>query len=397
VTFLAYLSRGGDYEVLTEDNWNSHLGRDQGYGGEDFYFRVNTGKFAHPAVVDGDTLVILFTGVGVDEGHSGAIVDTVDTDVGQQDWGSSSWGVSVNPAVPEGLVATNVAVGVVDLCWRPSGAPKGVLSYRVYRSAQPSGAGNGASDGRYLRLAGGLIDTTYRDLSAPRTLCWYLVVAQDSLAPAEVYLSGHSAEAIIDAALPVQLVGFTATGGDGLVTLRWRTESEWNNRGFHLYRAQQPGGDGRRITPALIAGAGNSSESRDYGWQDGRVDNGQTYWYQLESVDLWGGTRRYGPVSATPTGALPHTCRLHQNYPNPFNPHTWISYQLAEGGPVSVMIYNIQGQLVRTLVEGPQSPGHYRIPWDGQDLHGYPAASGIYFCRLSTDKLHQVIKMMLIR
>jgi hypothetical protein len=404
VSFIAYLAReDGDYEILTEDNWNSHLGRDWGYGGDSLCFRVHTGSFVHPAVVDGDTLVILFTGLGAEQGNSGVLRDVVDTDVVQQDWGHSPWGVSSNPAVPAGLEALNVAPGVVDLCWHACGAGDGVLSYRVYRSSQPSGAGNGASDGRYIRVARGLVDTTYRDGGAPQSLCWYLVVAVDSLAPGSLRFSGHSDEVGTDAALPVQLVSFTATGGEGVVVLRWRTESEWDNRGFHLYRGQELGGDWERVTPELIAGAGNSSEPRNYVWRDGRVEPGGTYWYELESVDLLGGTRRWGPVSATPTEALsstaavPQACLLWPNFPNPFNAHTWIRYQLAEGGPVSVKIYNIKGQLIRTLVDGPQPPGYYQVRWDGQDRQRTPAASGIYFCQLKSNQFTGITKMILIR
>jgi hypothetical protein len=306
----------------------------------------------------------------------------------------------VNPAVPTGLVAFNVAPGVVDLSWSPCVLPQGVLSYRVYRSSQPSGAGNGASDGRYLRVAQGIVDTTYRDVGAPQTLCWYLVVAVDSVAPAEVYLSGHSDEVGTDAALPVQLVSFTATGGQGVVLLRWRTESEWNHEGFHLYRALRAGGEYERITPELIAGAGSSSEPRDYGWQDRRVEPGRTYWYQLESVDGMGGARRYGPVSATPTGvlaAVPAKSLLLPNSPNPFNARTWIRYQLAEGGSVSVKIYNVTGQLVTTLVEGSQPPGYYQVPWEGQDHRGAPAASGLYLCQLKSNQFTATTKMILIK
>jgi len=88
--------------------------------------------------------------------------------------------------------------------------------------------------------------------------------------------------------LPVELSAFTADGGDGLVTLDWTTESESDNLGFHLYRSEDDSRNFQRITQELIAGGGNTTGSRDYCWQDRRVENGRTYWYRLESVDLSG-------------------------------------------------------------------------------------------------------------
>jgi hypothetical protein len=223
------------------------------------------------------------------------------------------------------------------------------------------------------------------------------VAAADSAAPDSISLSGHSDEVLIDAALPVQLTSFTATGGQEMVTLEWITESEWNNRGFHIYRRQETGEIFRRITSQLIDGAGNSSEPRVYTWQDRRVENEQIYWYQLESLDLQGQTRTYGPVSAMPVEALPQAYRLCQNYPNPFNPDTWIGYQLPEHALVSLKIYNVRGQLVKTLMDGEQAPGAHRVRWNGRDHQGSPAASGVYFCQMRSGQFTETTKMVLLK
>jgi N-acetylneuraminic acid mutarotase len=207
----------------------------------------------------------------------------------------------------------------------------------------------------------------------------------------------------VDLNVPVELSSFTATGGKDLITLEWTTESEQDNEGFHIYRRADPDRLFERINPELIPGAGNCSSSRDYHWKDRHVENGQTYWYQLESVDFQGRTERYGPISAaTMTSqpeieALPATCRLFPNYPNPFNPETWISYQLSQGGHVSLEIYNVQGQLISVLMDRQQEPGLYRVRWDGRGRDGTIAASGLYFCRLKTERLVEITKMILIR
>jgi len=79
---------------------------------------------------------------------------------------------------------------------------------------------------------------------------------------------------------------------------------------------------------------------------------------------------------------FPKTYQLKQNYPNPFNPTTSISYQLSAGSDVKLMIFNVRGQLIRTLVSGQQAAGRYQVMWNGLDEHGRQVASGIYLYRL---------------
>jgi len=219
----------------------------------------------------------------------------------------------------------------------------------------------------------------------------------DSTTKNGILLSGHTDEVSIDAALPVELTSFTATAGADQVILEWITESEWDNQGFYVERREDPAAQFERITQSLIAGAGNSSESRAYSWVDRQVENGHTYWYQLVSVDFGGDSRTYGPVSATPIETLPRSYGLSQNYPNPFNPETWILYQLPEPALVSIKIYNIRGQQVKNLREEEQSSGIYRVRWDGHNHQGNPAASGVYFCRMTSGPFTKTIKMILLR
>ena len=98
---------------------------------------------------------------------------------------------------------------------------------------------------------------------------------------------------------------------------------------------------------------------------------------------------------------LPTTFRLFQNYPNPFNSATALGYQLSgvsgQQMVVSLKIYNIAGQLVRTLVEGTKEPGKYSVVWNGRNKDNYPVASGIYLCRLRVDGAAQTRKIVLLR
>ena len=98
-------------------------------------------------------------------------------------------------------------------------------------------------------------------------------------------------------------------------------------------------------------------------------------------------------VESTPTEFA-----LLQNFPNPFNPETTIGYNLAEGGDVSLRIYNIVGQVVRTLVNERQSAGRYQVRWSGSDDRGVAVSSGIYFYQVSAaGKFQDVKRLMLLK
>ena len=89
---------------------------------------------------------------------------------------------------------------------------------------------------------------------------------------------------------------------------------------------------------------------------------------------------------------------LLQNFPNPFNPETTIGYELAESADVTLQIYNVVGQVVRTLIASEsQSVGRYQVRWDGMDDRGMPVSSGIYFYQISAGKFQDVRKLMLLK
>jgi len=97
------------------------------------------------------------------------------------------------------------------------------------------------------------------------------------------------------------------------------------------------------------------------------------------------------------TDSYPERFSLHQNAPNPFNPTTLIRYEVpSEGGRVLLSIYDVEGRLVCTLVDGVESPGVKFTSWDGRNAAGRRVASGIYFCRLTARNFEQTLKMVLL-
>ncbi|MCK4311221.1 MAG: T9SS type A sorting domain-containing protein, partial [Candidatus Cloacimonetes bacterium] len=85
------------------------------------------------------------------------------------------------------------------------------------------------------------------------------------------------------------------------------------------------------------------------------------------------------------------------NYPNPFNPETTINYSLKENSKVSLKVYNIKGQKVKTLVHEVLPAGEHSIVWDGSDSDGKRVVSGIYFYKLKSGDYQKINKMILIK
>ena len=98
----------------------------------------------------------------------------------------------------------------------------------------------------------------------------------------------------------VKLMSFEAVASDAAVALAWRTGSELDNLGFHLYRAPSQGGPWTRLTSSLIPGLGSSAVGRAYSFRDVDLLNGTRYFYRLEDVDASSKVASHGPVSAVP-------------------------------------------------------------------------------------------------
>ncbi|MFQ6603958.1 MAG: lamin tail domain-containing protein [Fidelibacterota bacterium] len=95
--------------------------------------------------------------------------------------------------------------------------------------------------------------------------------------------------------------------------------------------------------------------------------------------------------------AIPESFALHQNYPNPFNPITTIEYDVPEITRVQIVIYNVMGQRIRTLVNSEIQPGYHRVLWNGTNDFGMPVASGMYFYQIKADNFNQVKKLILMK
>jgi flagellar hook assembly protein FlgD len=93
----------------------------------------------------------------------------------------------------------------------------------------------------------------------------------------------------------------------------------------------------------------------------------------------------------------PIPTRLLGNYPNPFNPNTTIEFEISKEGFTKLEIFNVKGQLVRTLLSENTGKGYHAAYWNGLDDKSNPVSTGIYFYKLSSSAKCLTKKMLLLK
>ncbi|MGH2570573.1 MAG: FlgD immunoglobulin-like domain containing protein, partial [bacterium] len=109
------------------------------------------------------------------------------------------------------------------------------------------------------------------------------------------------------------------------------------------------------------------------------------------------GSREVTAPAATATGPIPAALALEPPRPNPFREGVTIEYALPAPGPVEVAIYDATGRVVRRIVQGERPAGAHKESWNGRDAFGHPAASGVYFVRLTAGSETRLRKVILAR
>jgi hypothetical protein len=194
---------------------------------------------------------------------------------------------------------------------------------------------------------------------------------------------------------------YSGSGSSGQATVQWCLEEGYPSLAFHIFRSTNEGGPYQKINADPI----DPDQPQLYTYVDYQVSSDATYWYKLGLADFSDSLPLFGPISVTiRTGvegekefAGPTSYQLSQNYPNPFNPETTIRYQVPESSPVSLVIYNLLGQRVRTLVEETKEAGYHHVQWDGRDEWGGTVASGVYFYHMKAGPYSQSKKMTLLK
>ena len=202
-----------------------------------------------------------------------------------------------------------------------------------------------------------------------------------------------------DVSLPVELSSLTARSKGQTVALEWVTESERDNLGFVLERSQDKLSwvtIASYLTHNTLEGQGTTSSRTEYTFTDKTVTNEADYTYRLFEVNIEGQQKVIASTSVH-IEALPETMQLFAAYPNPFNPLTTVTYQLAKETHVQISVYNTLGSHIKTLCNGTQPPGCYRVNWNATDENGSKVPSGTFFIRMQTEKVTQTEKVLLIK
>jgi hypothetical protein len=175
------------------------------------------------------------------------------------------------------------------------------------------------------------------------------------------------------------------------ITLTWATTSENDNMGFNILRSRSEKAAFEKINSELIA----PRPDGQYSWIDNTAKAGERYYYKLEDISRSGQATQHGPVSADMP--VPQQFDLAQNYPNPFNPVTNIRFQLPAAGKVLLQVFNTNGQLIRTLVDGEVAAGYHQILWDARNDAGAQVVTGVYYYRILTHGMSVTKKMALLK
>ncbi|MBD3170246.1 MAG: T9SS type A sorting domain-containing protein [candidate division Zixibacteria bacterium] len=187
------------------------------------------------------------------------------------------------------------------------------------------------------------------------------------------------------------------------IIIEWdyATETDFNH--YNIYRSNESG-----FSPSIenLIGETDTSLYYDIDW-----DSTENLYYLVTSVDNQDNESDPSPelgviltsVFGDDEPFIPYKIELSQNYPNPFNPRTTIKYTIPDLGPqpaqVELVVFNILGEKVKSLVNTRQGVGTYTVIWDGSDDNGNDVSSGVYFYQLKVwgFPIGKVKKMVLVR
>lgn len=304
---------------------------------------------------------------------------------------------SARPATPTSLQVSGTSSSR-SLTWNDNTCPNSVIytdeagvtstydlvenqetGFRVYRKAT-SGSWDGTLNGYSLVATVGANITNWTDNAYLTGSHSYVVVAYNSggnSLPKAEFTATYTPPLSVTITGPTSL-GWkqtgtwtaNASGGAGSYTYEWRYR--YNGTGSWSGVV----GTSQTYTRTML--------DTDFELQVKVASNGEIA-YDTHYVNY--GIDKATEPSVAEDSALPEDFILSQNFPNPFNPQTEIRFGLPVAADVNLVIFNLLGQPVRTLVSNSQSAGYYRQAWYGNDNSGRQAASGVYIYRIEVKPL----------
>ena len=295
---------------------------------------------------------------------------------------------------PQNLVAI-AGNQIVDLSWNaPTDGSSGtLLEYILYRGTSANDLNPHATLPLSLQI--------YEDTELTNGMTYFYQISAIYTEPA--------GESLRIPMTPVQAIPYvwnppqnlTLVVGNGQVTLNWqRPESGGASlSGYKIFRG---------TTEENMVEIHNitSNQSPNMSWVNNTdIISGESYYFGIKASystptigdSEYSNIENSGPVSDDDGTIFPVRTALESNFPNPFNPETMIRFAISANTMVVIDIFNIRGQMIRTLVNDFFDRGFHSVVWDGNDGNGNPMSSGIYFYRMTTNEYASVRRMLLIK
>ena len=315
-----------------------------------------------------------------------------------------------------GLLVTNMQLAAYDvpndqggrvlLTWNAYKGDTGVSSYSIWRALPDGAVAKPGRAARAFRL--GTIDYAWEQIDTTRThgLKRYAYTAEtlyDAMAGvAGTHLFMVSADgtggpwdsnvadvASVDNLAPAAPAKLAGEGAHGKITLHWAPNTELDISQYVIYRG---------IMPGMMLALATTTDTL---FVDATLPQVRLLYYAVMAQDIHKNLSERSQVTVPgPTGivpVVPTAYALEQNIPNPFNPATTIRFSLPEAGQVRLVIYNVSGQVVRTLLNQEMPVGFHAVTWDGTDSYGRQLSSGVYLYRVTSEKGTIVRRMLLVR
>lgn len=191
----------------------------------------------------------------------------------------------------------------------------------------------------------------------------------------------------ISSTVDVAFASFFGELKDDAALLSWSASTSISIDGFNVHRSDDSGETFVKINGALIPRESGNS------YRDETILAGMSYLYRIGAVSMekeWYSQNVSLVVPPKPT-------TLYQNFPNPFNPSTRIAFYLESPEHVSLVIYDVNGSVVRTLIDGARPAGRHTALWNGSNEGGRRIASGVYYYRLTAGKRSFTKKLVVVR
>lgn len=217
------------------------------------------------------------------------------------------------------------------------------------------------------------------------------------------YGDGYSSALSDGIPLPVEITEFTAFHSiDNKIELYWQTATEVNNYGFEVQKSEDRTQNSEESWESIgfVLGNGTTNSPKEYSFTDDLNPNLNLTQvsYRLKQIDNDGSFAYSKVVTVDLTSItsveedIQYQFAVEQNFPNPFNPTTQIKYSIPTNSLVTLIIYDLLGSQVKTLVNDFQNAGKYSSEFNAEGF-----SSGVYFYRLSAGRFSETRKLLLLR